>query len=194
MTGTYRSELVLGGARSGKSRRAVSLGAQSRGPTAFLATAQGLDADLRARIARHRAERPRSWTTVEEPFDVVTACRRLAAAHDLAIIDCLTLWVSNRLLRGDRDEAIVAGGDELARLMTERLVTLVVVSNEVGAGVHPPTEIGVRFRDLLGSVNQRVAAAADRVTLMVAGLPLTIKDAPAPLDETPTRGRPPEAP
>jgi adenosylcobinamide kinase/adenosylcobinamide-phosphate guanylyltransferase len=194
VTAFYCSELILGGARSGKSQRALTLGRQSRGATAFVATAQGLDGDMRARIARHRAERPRAWTTVEEAFDVVAACRRLAAHHDLAIVDCLTLWVSNRLLRGDGDEAIVAGGEALAKFMAERLLTLIIVSNEVGEGVHPPTDVGLRFRDLLGSINQKVAAAADRVTLMVAGLPLTIKDAPASRDETIARGRPPEAP
>ena len=194
MTATHHSELILGGARSGKSQRALGLGQQSRGSTAFLATAQALDGAMNMRVARHRAERPRAWTTVEEPFDIVSACRRLAGRHDLAIVDCLTLWVSNRMLRGDGDEAIISGGDELARLMTERILRLIVVSNEVGAGVHPPTEVGLRFRDLLGSVNQRVAAAADRVTLMVAGLPLTIKDAPAPSSEISIRDRPPEGP
>jgi adenosylcobinamide kinase/adenosylcobinamide-phosphate guanylyltransferase len=178
VTTTHRSELILGGAKSGKSRRALALGQGCRGRVAFLATAEPRDAGMRARIARHRAERPRSWTTVEEPFDIVPACRRLAGGHDLVIIDCLTLWVSNRMLRGDADEAILAAADELAKLMTELLVSLIAVSNEVGGGVHPATESGLRFRDLLGSVNQRVAAAADRVTLMVAGLPVSIKDAP----------------
>ena len=191
MTITHRSELILGGARSGKSQRALALGQESRGRTAFLATAPPLDDSLRARIARHQAERPRSWITVEEPFDIVAACRRLAGRHDLVIIDCLTLWVSNRMLREDADEVILAAADELAKLMRGRVLSLIVVSNEVGAGVHPVTESGLRFRDLLGSVNQRVAAAADRVTLMVAGLPVPIKDTPA---EPVPRERIPEAP
>jgi adenosylcobinamide kinase/adenosylcobinamide-phosphate guanylyltransferase len=180
VTITHRSELILGGARSGKSRRALALGQESPGRVAFLATAELLDAGMKARAARHQADRPRSWTTVEEPFDIVPACRRLAGRHDLVIIDCLTLWVSNRMLRGEGDAVTLAGADELAKLMTERLLSLIVVSNEVGAGVHPATESGIRFRDLLGSVNQRVAAAADRVTLMVAGLPVLIKDTPVP--------------
>jgi len=191
VTATHQSELILGGARSGKSQRALALGQQSAGPTAFLATAPALDGDMKARIARHRAERPRAWTTVEEPFEIVPACRRLAGRHALVIIDCLTLWVSNRLARGDGDEAIVAGADDLAKFMAERAVSLILVSNEVGAGVHPPTEVGVRFSELLGSVNQRMAAAADRVTLMVAGLPLSIKDASPPPG---SHERPPEAP
>ncbi len=194
MTATHRSELILGGARSGKSQRALALGKQSRGSTAVLATAQAVDSDMKTRIARHQAERPRDWTTVEEPFHIVPACRRLAGPHDLVIIDCLTLWVSNRMHRGDGDEAIISGADELAKLMTERILSLIAVSNEVGAGVHPATEVGLRFRELLGSVNQRVAAAADRVTLMVAGIPLAIKDVPPDLGEKGGRDRAPEAP
>jgi adenosylcobinamide kinase / adenosylcobinamide-phosphate guanylyltransferase len=172
----HHSELILGGARSGKSRHALAQAKLSPGSIVFLATAQALDGPMQARIARHRAERPLGFTTVEEPLNVVDACRRLSRSHDLALVDCLTLWVSNRLLRGDGDEAILSGADGLAALMTERLLSLILVTNEVGAGVHPTTEIGLRFSDLMGSVNQRVAAAADRVTLMVAGIPLSIKD------------------
>jgi adenosylcobinamide kinase/adenosylcobinamide-phosphate guanylyltransferase len=188
----HQSELILGGARSGKSRYALAQAQPSRGSIAFLATALALDGPMQARIARHRAERPPGFTTVEEPFDVVDACRRLSRSHDLALVDCLTLWVSNRLLRGDGDEAILSGADELAALMTERLLSLILVSNEVGAGVHPPTEIGLQFGDLMGSVNQRVAAAADRVTLMVAGIPLPIKDI-RPSPSTVSDARAPEA-
>jgi adenosylcobinamide kinase/adenosylcobinamide-phosphate guanylyltransferase len=194
VTATHQSELILGGARSGKSRRALCLGEELSRRIAFLATARAVDGDMSARIARHRAERPRGWTTVEEPLDVVPACRRLAAHHDLVIVDCLTLWVSNLLLRGDADRAILSGADELALLITERAVSLILVSNEVGAGVHPPTEIGFRFSELLGSVNQKVAAAADRVTLMVAGIPLAIKDLPLQPQGPLAHGRPPEAP
>ena len=177
MAPLHHSELILGGARSGKSRHALAQARQSAGPAVFLATAQALDGQMKARIARHQAERSRGFTTVEEPFDIVSACRRLAGRYELALLDCLTLWVSNRLLRGDGDDAILTEADALATLMAERLLSLVLVSNEVGEGVHPPTEVGQRFRDLLGSVNQRVAAGADRVTLMVAGIPLSIKDA-----------------
>jgi adenosylcobinamide kinase / adenosylcobinamide-phosphate guanylyltransferase len=190
VTVAHHSELILGGVRSGKSRAALTRAQQSAVSIAFLATAQ-VDAGMRARIAAHRAERPRTWTTVEEPFDVVAACRRLHGRHELVLVDCLTLWVSNRLLRGDGDEPIVAEADELAKLMGERVLSLIVVSNEVGEGVHPPTDVGLRFTELMGQVNQRVAAAADRVTLMVAGLPLTIKDA---LASAIPHDRAPEAP
>jgi adenosylcobinamide kinase / adenosylcobinamide-phosphate guanylyltransferase len=168
------SLFVLGGARSGKSRFAIDAQPSSARVT-FVATAQAGDADMAARIARHRAERPGHWRTVEEPCDLVPQLRKAGADAGAIVVDCLTLWVSNLMLRGDADDWIVKQGDELAALMATRAMDLTVVSNEVGEGVHPPTEDGRRFRDLLGTVNQRVAAAADRVILMVAGLPVTVK-------------------
>ncbi len=180
MTVVHHSLLVLGGARSGKSRYAVAQAQEVGGSVAFLATGRALDVDMAARIARHQAERPAGWTTLEEPRDIVAAARRAAASHDVLVIDCITVWVANLMERGDDDTAVLAVADDLAKLMRERLASLVVVSNEVGAGVHPPTALGRRFGDLLGFVNQRLAAAADRVTLMVAGIPLTVKDAPLP--------------
>jgi adenosylcobinamide kinase / adenosylcobinamide-phosphate guanylyltransferase len=186
-----RSELILGGVRSGKSLRALSVAKACGGSVAFVATAQARDGNMRARIARHQADRPRGWATVEEPFDLVAACRRLVGQHDLLIVDCLTLWVSNVMLRGDRHDVILAEAENLAKLMTERALSFIVVSNEVGSGVHPLTEVGLRFGELLGVVNQRVAAAADGVTLMVAGLPMTIKDTPSSRGP---RERIPEAP
>ena len=191
MTATCHSQLILGGARSGKSRYALARAQLVARPTVFVATARPLDDDMRARIARHRAERPPSWTTVEEPWEVAQTCRGLIDRSELCIVDCLTVWVSNLVLRGDRDEAILSAADGLARLLAERALSLILVSNEVGAGVHPPTEVGLRFRDLLGSVNQRVAAAADRVTMMVAGIPVEIKDVPARPE---THAPAPEAP
>jgi len=189
----HRSDLILGGVRSGKSREALRLAAAmprgSRG--AFLATAQALDGDMEARIARHRAERPAGWATLEEPYDVVAACESLAGRVDVVVLDCVTLWVANLLLRGDEEKSILAAADALVDFLAERRFSLIIVSNEVGAGVHPPTAVGLQFRDVLGGVNQRIAAAADRVRYMVAGLPMTIKDLPLPEDH---RERPPEAP
>ena len=179
------SLFVLGGARSGKSRFAVaSQPAHAR--VTFVATAQAGDGDMGARIARHRAERPGHWTTIEEPFDLVQRLEGLGG--DAAIVDCLTMWVANRMLRGDAPEAILASADALAALIQRRSLALTVVSNEVGEGVHPETADGLRFRDLLGVVNQRVAAAAERVVLMVAGIPLAVKtpahDSPIPTLQT----------
>ena len=187
------SDLILGGVRSGKSREALRVAALLppgfRG--CFLATAQALDADMQARVARHQAERPQGWTTVEEPYDIAGACERLAGRCDVIVLDCLTLWVSNLLLRGDKDAAILDATDNLARHAALRRLSLIMVSNEVGAGVHPPTQIGLRFRDVLGEVNQRLAAVSDRVTYMVAGIPMVIKNVPLPKD---LRDRPFESP
>src|SRR5207248_10857749 len=102
---------------------------------------------------------------------------------DLIVVDCLTVWVSNQMARGADDAAIVASADALAELAAERLVSLILVSNEAGAGVHPATALGLRFRDLLGAVNQRVAGAVARVTLMVAGIAVCIKQASPSLDD-----------
>src|SRR5262249_20816916 len=150
------------------------------GPVAVIATAEPLDAAMQARIARHRAERPANWTTVEEPLDLLAACRRLRGRCQVVLVDCLTLWVSNRVLRGEDGDALLAEADELGKIMDERVLSLVVVSNEVGAGVHPETALGLRFSEVMGAVNQRVAAAAHVVTLMVAGLPLAVKDVAMP--------------
>ena len=167
------SLLILGGARSGKSRHAMAA-QPSRSPVTFIATARAADADMAARIARHRAERPSHWTTVEESLDVPA---RVAAAHRRGpiVVDCVTVWIANLMERGDTDQAVLGAVDELTGLLPRSLSDVTLVTNEVGEGVHPPTEAGLRFRDLLGIVNQRLAAACDHVVLMVAGLPLTLK-------------------
>ena len=179
------SLFVLGGARSGKSRFAVA-SQRVYARVTFLATAQAGDGDMAVRIARHRAERPEHWTTIEEPFDLVQRLRPLTG--DAVIVDCLTVWVANRMLRGDSADTILADADALAALIRRPAPALTIVSNEVGEGVHPETADGLRFRDLLGTVNQRIAAAAERVVLMVAGIPLAVKtpahDSPIPTLQT----------
>jgi adenosyl cobinamide kinase/adenosyl cobinamide phosphate guanylyltransferase len=166
--------LVLGGARSGKSRYAVrSQPADQR--VLFIATAEARDADMALRIARHRAERPLAWATVEEPYDLVARLERLPDDVESVIVDCVTLWVSNRQLRGDDDRAILGDARRLAASIRVPRANLTLISNEVGEGVHPPTADGLRFRDLLGLVNQEIAAACETVVLMVAGIPLAVK-------------------
>ncbi len=173
---TPSSLLILGGARSGKSRYALKR-ANALGPrVGVVATAEPLDPEMAARIARHRRERPASWLTVEEPLELVAALRRLVGSVDTVLVDCLTLWVSNHLQRRLTDEAVVANAEALAKLLAERPYSIMLVSNEVGQGVHPEMASGLRFRDLLGVVNQTVAQVVDEVVLMVAGLTLTIKD------------------
>jgi adenosylcobinamide kinase/adenosylcobinamide-phosphate guanylyltransferase len=165
---------VLGGARSGKSRFALQ--AVSAPTGVFLATAEPSDADMARRIARHRSERGPGWRTIEEPRRLVATLAGLVGRADAVVVDCITVWVGNCQLGGDTDDTILVEADKLAGLIRARHWNLALVSNEVGEGVHPPTTAGLRFRDLLGLVNQRLAAAADRVVLMVAGLPLTVKD------------------
>jgi adenosylcobinamide kinase/adenosylcobinamide-phosphate guanylyltransferase len=168
------SLLILGGARSGKSRYAL---ASAREPGIFLATAEGGDPDMVARIERHRRERAAAWRTVEEPRQVVRVLRALAGSPPRTVlIDCVTLWIGNLQLGGESDESILGEVDALAAVIVGRSFDLILVSNEVGLGVHPETPAGLRYRDLLGLANQRLATACDRVVLMAAGLPLTLKE------------------
>ncbi|MDD5439772.1 MAG: bifunctional adenosylcobinamide kinase/adenosylcobinamide-phosphate guanylyltransferase [Candidatus Omnitrophica bacterium] len=164
---------IVGGARSGKSSYAASL-AQGR-KTAFIATCQALDEEMAARIALHKKERPASWKTFEEPTRPSRTVKKLGAAFEMVIIDCLTLLVSNLFL-GQRDETAVA--KEINQLLSSlRIIkaTAIIVSNEVGLGIVPDTALGREFRDSAGRVNQIVAGEADEVFFMVAGIPWRIK-------------------
>ena len=171
--------LVLGGARAGKSSYALQLAAErervSGSKVCFIATAQALDEDMATRIERHRAERPSQWLTIEEPYEIDEALRRTDAR--IVIVDCLTLLVSNWLLR-DELECEQKLNDLIESLISSarlRDQTVICVSNEVGLGLVPDTPMGRRYRDLLGRVNQQLAQAADEVYLLVAGLPLRLK-------------------
>jgi adenosyl cobinamide kinase/adenosyl cobinamide phosphate guanylyltransferase len=166
--------LLLGGARSGKSALAVEMGRRHDGPVVFLATAPpSADADMDDRIARHRAERP-DWPTIEEPHDLAAALGRCGDA--LVVVDCLTLWVSNLMGRGDGDIDVETASADAVACATARTAPTVVVSNEVGLGVHPETELGLRYRDLLGRVNQQWARGADTTLFMVAGRAVRLDD------------------
>ena len=170
--------LILGGARSGKSACAESLARQGE-RTLFVATAEALDDDMKRRIMKHRERRPDAWDTLEEPLDPVAAIPSALAGHDTLLLDCLTLWVSNLLLDlGDdahAESAILARTGALLDLYDKTNTRWILVSNEVGLGVAPATELGRNYRDILGRVNQMVSARADKVYLMVAGLPLDLK-------------------
>ena len=170
MAGLPRLTFVLGGARSGKSRYAESLFAALPPPFIYVATAQPGDDEMAARIAAHRARRGPGWRTIEAPRDLRGA---LAGCGDApALLDCLTLWLSNLVL-GEADiEGEIKG---LEAALAAAAAPVVVVTNEVGSGIVPEFPLGRKFRDLQGALNQRVAARADRVVLMVAGLPLVIK-------------------
>ena len=168
--------LLLGGARSGKSALAVRWGHGYAGPVTFVATAEAGDDEMAERIARHRAERPAGWTTIEEPTAVAAAVRT-AEREALVIVDCLTLWVSNMLSRGDDD--VLAAADDIADAARRRAAPTVVVSNEVGWGIVPADPATRRYRDLLGAVNARMAARAQRSLLMAAGRAVAL-DSPPP--------------
>ena len=170
--GDARLTLVLGGARSGKSRYAESLITALPPPWVYVATAQARDAEMAERIALHRARRERAWQTVEVPHDLAGALAALASGAPI-LVDCLTLWLSNRMLAGaDMDAEI----DRLESALDRRTGPVVLVSNEVGSGIVPDNELARRFRDLQGRLNQRLAARAELVVLMVAGLPIVVKE------------------
>ena len=167
--------LVLGGARSGKSRWAQQLAAQAE-RVAYVATALPTDAQMHEKIRRHRENRPRQWQTIEEPLELARVLEDRAAEFDLLLVDCLTFYASNLLDAAESDPASVERRIEgLLAALRAAPSSVVLVSNEVGSGVVPAFESGCRFRDALGELNQRVAAIADNVVLMVAGLPLAIK-------------------
>jgi len=162
--------LILGGARSGKSRYAESLIAELPPPWTYVATAEAGDAEMAERIAAHRARRGTQWQTIEAPRDLAAV---LKSCHTTPVlVDCLTLWLSNLLLAEADIEADITG---LEQALMAATTPLALVANEVGYGIVPNSALGRRFRDLQGLLNQRIAARADRVVLVVAGLPLAVK-------------------
>lgn len=164
--------LVLGGARSGKSRYAESLVNAVPAPWGYVATAQALDEEMRARIAHHVARRGEGWQTIEAPLAMAAALKQ--AAEMPVLVDCLTLWLTNLML-GEHD--IEAMLEDLEAVLKQRKGMTVLVSNEVGYGIVPMDALARRFRDEAGRLNQRMAALADQVVLVVAGLPLLVKSA-----------------
>ena len=163
---------ILGGARSGKTAHALARAQKlSQGRLTMIATAQALDAEMTERIARHQAERDDAWTTIEAPLDLTGAVRRLAVG-DVAVIDCLTLWLTNQMVAEAQIAAAVA---DLVEALAQSPAALVVISNEVGQGIVPDNALARRFRDEAGWMHQKVAAAAGRVEVIWAGLPLRLK-------------------
>lgn len=162
---------ILGGARSGKSAHAERLIEQLPAPWTYIATAQAFDDEMRERIRLHRERRGQGWQTVDAPFDLTGA---LSGVPDEApvLVDCLTLWLTNHMLA---DHDLPAEFDQLEAALRKRRSPLFVVSNEVGLGIVPDNALSRRFRDEAGRLNQRVAAIADRVLFMVAGLPMQVK-------------------
>jgi adenosylcobinamide kinase/adenosylcobinamide-phosphate guanylyltransferase len=174
--------LLIGGARSGKSRLAAEIAAQWSGPVAVIATGEARDDEMAERIRVHRARRPQAWATIEEPVDLEDA---LGALPDdaLAVVDCLTLWVSNLIEKGLGDIEIESRARSAASLAAARGADTVVVTNEVGSGIVPSNALARRYRDLLGNVNSIWAEHADRSALVVAGQLLPLSGLPAIWEE-----------
>ncbi len=181
--------LVIGGARSGKSRYALQKASMHPGHKAYIATAQALDDEMTERIEKHRKERSDKWMTYEEPIRIASLMKGFSNKYDVILVDCLTLWLSNLLNRPQNTEdtkqiveidiqnfldtvKLFKGND---RLLDSEFRHLFIVSNEVGLGIVPDNELSRIFRDLSGYLNQRVAEVANEVYLMTAGLPLRIK-------------------
>lgn len=184
-----RLVLILGGARSGKSAIAEKMAREWGGQVTFVATAEPHDDEMKQRIRAHQAARPAGWRTIEEPLRLGDAVRGAAMESDTVLVDCLTLWVSNLLGRLERPASddgwapvpaqltpeVDAAAVSLLDAARSTDATILVVSNEVGLGLVPPYPLGRVYRDLLGHANRRLAAEADQVLLMVAGLALDVK-------------------
>lgn len=173
--------LLIGGARSGKSDLAVEIGSRHDGPVTFIATAQRFDDDMSRRIERHQSERP-DWPTIEAPVELRRALTDITDAVDraddthLVIIDCLTLWVSNMMLEEWTEHAIDDYASATAAVAAARRGPTVVVTNEVGLGIHPANELGRQYRDLLGRVNRTWAEVAHKTLFLVAGRAVPLRD------------------
>jgi adenosylcobinamide kinase/adenosylcobinamide-phosphate guanylyltransferase len=172
--GRGRLTLVLGGARSGKSRHAQILAMATPPPWVYVATAQALDDEMRERIAKHKAARSAGWSTIEEPIELSRAVSDAPASAPV-VVDCVTLWLTNLMLGGHDVDAAVAG---FIKCLDGREAPTIVVSSEVGAGLVPETPLGRAFRDQAGIVNQHLAVSAQQVLFMVAGLAMPLKALP----------------
>jgi adenosylcobinamide kinase/adenosylcobinamide-phosphate guanylyltransferase len=170
----HRITLVGGGTRSGKSRFAVELGVRLGSRRAFIATATGSDDEIRARIDRHRQDRGDAFETIEEPIALVDVLARIDG-YDVVVVDCVTHWVSNLLLRKLSRGEILAEVDRLSAVLEQRRFEAILVTNEVGMSIHPATELGRAFVDVVGFAHQRLSRVADNVYLAVLGIVTEIR-------------------
>ena len=166
---------IVGGARSGKSRYAEKLANASKKKVVFVATGEGLDKEMKERIRLHKSTRPKHWVTVEEPYQVAGVIRKMKSSGTCVIIDCLTLLVSNGLLKKMNSAAIETEAANIVAALKTRKGPSILVSNEVGLGIVPANRLGRVFRDVAGRVNQIVAGQANEVFFMVSGIPWRVR-------------------
>jgi len=166
---------ITGGARSGKSAFAEKLAHRLGGKRAYIATAQALDPEMAERIRKHREARGDAWDTYEEPLAVAELLKKLSGRYPVALLDCLTLWLSNVMAHTNGDGAVAARSDELVSAVKDFSGSCIVVSNEVGLGIVPDNPLARKFRDLAGILNQKMAQAADEAYFTAAGIPVKIK-------------------
>ena len=167
--------LITGGARSGKSRHALEMAGRRERGRVYIATAEPFDDDMRSRIREHRLERGGSFETVEAPLDLTGALGSIPGNTEVAVVDCLTVWLGNLVHHRGEDEDSFPEVNAFLKTLDRPPCDLVLVTNEVGMGVIPESRLARRFRDSLGRLNQEVARRADRVVLMASGLPIAIK-------------------
>ncbi len=171
-----KTHLVLGGAKSGKSRLALSLAERYPAPRLFIATAEALDEEMVRKIEIHKAERGEGWYTIEEPLAISSVIRDEGKNFSVLLLDCITLWVTNLILKQDPNpEDFHKWLSDLTDAIKSSERSVVIVSNEVGMGIVPDSSIGRKFREYAGEANQRIAAVVDEVSLCVAGFPVTLK-------------------
>lgn len=167
---------ILGGARSGKSSFALKLAKEEKNKkVAFVATGEPFDNEMKQRISLHKKSRPGPWETFEEPYNLSKLLNKKAAVFDILIIDCLTLFVSNLLLKGNSEKGIIKEMNKVLSILKAAKAKSIIVSNEVGLGIVPDNKLSRDFRDVAGKINQSVAQSADEVFFIVSGLPMKVK-------------------
>jgi len=171
-----KTTFVIGGCRSGKSRQALELAEKISGSKRiFIATCMPFDDEMKQRIERHKRERDKSWKTVEAPVELSAAINENSREGDVIIIDCLTLWINNLLMEIENPDVINKCIHKLILAIKEAKCPIILISNEVGAGIVPENKLARKFRDIAGFTNQKVAECADSVIWMIAGIPVSIK-------------------
>jgi adenosylcobinamide kinase / adenosylcobinamide-phosphate guanylyltransferase len=173
--GKFRVAFICGGAKSGKSRFAQNLAESMAGPRLYVATGEPLDEEMQARIVRHQQERGPEWETQEEPLALAQVLRETDGRYGVIMVDCLTMWLSNLLTRGEDTGEVSEEGQRLGETLKSMTTPVILVSNEVGGGIVPDNPLARRFRDVAGILHQEIAALADVAVLVVSGLPLYLK-------------------